>query len=167
MIFILLAIVLVLVLTIVGKLIYSELQEKRKQVSLAKTYERLVMKNKLSIEETYVFNNRLIGFDRKNRKLLLVDHNRTTRQEECIALPQLDYCEIIRVKNETKNSTAKLFIELNYKGNREKRKFIFFDESIDKIVEKPSLAKRAEYWNRKINLHNNRDKTYPNSEYVI
>lgn len=167
MIFIILAIVLVLVLTIVGKLIYSELQEKRKQVSLAKTYERLVMKNKLSIEETYVFNNRLIGFDRQNRKLLLVDHNRTNRQEECIALSELGYCEISRVNNETKNSTAKLFIELNYKGNRGKRKFIFFDESIDKIVEKPSLAKRAEYWNRKINLHTNRDKTYPNSEYVI
>lgn len=167
MIFILLAIALVLVLTIVGRLIYRELQEKRRQVNLAKTYERLVMKNKLSIEETYVFNNRLIGFDRKNRKLLLVDHNSTTRQEECITLPQLDYCEIVQVKNKTKNSTARLFIELNYKGTQEKRRFIFFDESIDKIVEKPSLAKRAEYWNRKINLHTNRDKSYPNSEYVI
>ena len=154
-------------LLIAGPVIYRERRKKKRQLHLAKTYERLVMHNKLSIEETLVFNNRVIGFDRRNKKLLLIDHNQASRQEECVALEQLESCELVQVKDKTKRNTTRFFLELNYKRDKGTLKFIFFDEAKDKVTEKPSLIKRAEYWKRKINLYKNRDNTFHTFEYVI
>jgi uncharacterized protein YpmB len=167
MIYICLVMLAAIVAAIIIRMLYKKSKENKKQKDLAKTYDRLVRENKLSIEETHVSNNRLIGLDRKNKKLLLIDHNTNIKQEQCVALDHLDSCEIIREKDEAKKCTIRFFLELKYKRSNGKLKFIFFDESEDKIVEKPSLTKRAEYWRRKINLYMKRDKINRTFEYVI
>jgi hypothetical protein len=167
MMYICLVIMAALAVALIIRMLYKKRKENKKQRDLAGAYDRLVRENKLSIEETHVSNNRVIGLDRKNKKLLLIDHTAYIKQEQCVSLDQLDSCEITREKDEAKKCTIRFFLELNYKRNKGKLKFIFFDESEDNIIEKPSLMKRAEYWKRKINLYMKRDKIRTTFEYVI
>ena len=142
-------------------------RKRKKQRALAKSYERLVLKNKLSVEETLVFNNRVIGLDRKNRKLVLIDHHKEVMLEHCVVLDQLESCELVRQKDETKRCTAGFFIEFTYKRNEGTVKFSFFDETRDKILEKPGLVKKAQYWKRKIDMHRMEGRISSEFEFVL
>jgi hypothetical protein len=142
-------------------------KKRRKQLALAQSYDRLVLKNKLSVEETLVFNNRVIGLDRKNRKLLLIDHNKNVMQEQCVALDQLESGQLVRLKDEAKKCTIGLFLELKYKSKDGSLRFMFFDETKDNIVEKPGLVKKAQYWKRKIDMHRKADRISPGFEFMF
>jgi hypothetical protein len=149
------------------RIFYKEGLERKKQLNLARSYDRLVLKNKLSIEETHVTGSRIIGLDRKNKKLLLINHSSAVKQEECVALEQLDSCTMVRESDEVTACTTRLVLELKLKRNKGRLKFVFFDESEDKIMEKPSLVKRAEYWKRKIDRCGSAGKVGPGFEFVL
>jgi hypothetical protein len=75
--------------------IINERRRKKKQRELKVTYNRIVLQNKLSIEHSEIIGNRAIGLDRKNKKLLVIDHNNTSRKEMCIPLIAISSTKII------------------------------------------------------------------------
>lgn len=164
---IILAILFLIIMAITTPELIKRSRKRKKQLALAKSYERLVLKNKLSVEETLVFNNRVIGLDRRNRKLVLIDHHKEVMMEQCVALDQLESCDLVRQKDEAKKCTTGFFIEFKYKRKDGALKFMFFDETKDKILEKPGLIKKAQYWKRKIDMHRMEGRISSGFEFVL
>jgi len=68
------------------RIFVKEKKQKKKQRQLGLAYDRLVKQVKFSVEHSELLNGKLIALDRKNKKLLLIDHNLIEKQEECLSL---------------------------------------------------------------------------------
>ena len=134
------------------RIFLKEKRQKKKQRQLGLAYDRLVKQVKFSVEHSELLNGKLIALDRKNKKLLLIDHNQTEKQEECLSLLGVESCKLIEVKS-ADACIKKIFLELKYKWNNKITLFCFYDDSYDLITELPALARRAKFWKHRINLH--------------
>jgi hypothetical protein len=145
----------------------KENSRKKKQMELGLAYDRLVRQAKLSIEHAEMLEGKLVALDRKNKKLLLIDHNQVPRQEDCISLLGIESCRVIEVKKNPDAHTRKVILELKHKWIERITRFSFYDESSDAVTELPLLVRRAKSWKHRLDLHK-----YPGSvglelEYVL
>jgi hypothetical protein len=127
--------------------------ETNSEHKLYKMFEKLVKENKLLIHYKDVLNKRLIGFDKQNKKLLLLDLNKKDKPAVCISLDEIDFCSIVRLKDESSKSHEKAFLKLVLKEDNDPVTFCFYDESYDDTREKTCSFLRARHWNQRINFH--------------
>jgi hypothetical protein len=149
-------ILIVLIVEFVTLFIFIFLQWKREEGSELKlnfVFEKLVEENKLFIHYKDVLNKRLIGFDKQNKKLLLLNVNNSDKVAACINMDEIDSCSIVHLNNESSKSLKKVFLELVRKENNEPIRFCFFDESYDDMREKTCLLLKAKHWHQRINFH--------------
>lgn len=149
------------------KMIIREKRKKKKQIALGLAYDRLMREAKLSIENIEQLNGKVIGLDRKNKKLLLIDHNTTEKQEQCVPLFEIASCSIHKVKDDVERSIRKIYLELKHKRTNKISRFCFYDETCDRITELPSLARRAMFWKNRIDLHKYPGKINLEFEYML
>lgn len=147
-------------------MVLKEKRQNKKQRQLGLAFDRLIKKVNFAVEHSELLNRKLIALDRKNKKLLMIDHNQIEKQEECLSLLGVESCKPIKVKHAAA-CTKKIFIELNYKQNNKITRFQFFDDSYDLITELPALARKARFWKHRINLHKYPGRVHLELEYVL
>jgi hypothetical protein len=142
-------------------------RKKRKQRSLAMAYDKLVFEHKLSIEYIDILNDKVIAIDRKNKKLVLINHTEDTRQELCISLSQVASSRIIEERDEQDQCIKKIYLELELKRDFIRHLFCFYKEGKDSITELPSLSRKALYWENRIKTHKYPGSVSIGQEYVL
>lgn len=85
------------------KALLKEQKHKQKQLRMAEAYDRLARQFKLAVDYSEFLCYRFIGLDRKNRKLILIDHSGNEKQEQCICLHEIGESKIIHAKDEDLN----------------------------------------------------------------
>jgi hypothetical protein len=147
--------------------IIKEKRKKRRQLSLAMSYDMLVSVNKLSIEYIDILENKVIAIDRKNKKLVLIDHTEENKQELCISLLQVDSSSIIEERDEQDKCIKKVFLELKLKRCHIYHRFCFYDDRKDPVTELPSLLRRATHWRDRVQVHRFPGTVSIEQEYVL
>lgn len=127
--------------------------KKRKQLSLTIAYDKLVTENKLSIEYIDVLKDKVIAIDKKNKKLVLINHSMETRQELCIPLQQVASSRIIEERDHQDQCIQKIYLELKLRKHYIHHLFCFYDGSKDSVIDLPSLSRKALHWSNRVNIH--------------
>ena len=153
-------IALVAATTIKGK------RHKQKQLRIAESYDRIARQFKLAIEYSEFLSYRYIGLDRKNRKLVLIDHCGNEKLEKCISLYEIGQSKIIQVKDGDQNITS-IVLELQNRRNNNSLQFSFYNSDHDLKVEMPSLFRKAIQWKSRVDVHKHRGSIYLEAEYVL
>jgi hypothetical protein len=148
------------------KALIKEQKHKRKQLSIAEAYERFVRQFKLAVDYSEFLSYRYIGLDRKNRKLILIDHSGNEKQEQCICLYEVGESRIIHARDEDQNIKSVL-LELRNKRDNKPVRFCFYDKDYDPVVELPSLSRKAIHWKTKVDVHKHRGSVSFEAEYVL
>ena len=146
--------------------LYPKIRKRKRHLTLARAFERYLKTHKLSIEETDYFDNKAIGLDKKNKRLLLIDHSSRIKEAYCICLQKLHICEVKKIKDPASQSVSKIVMEFLDRDNK-LHAFTFYDRTYNKRHEKPLLSTRAEYWKERINRHKSNGDKYANMEYVL
>lgn len=147
-------------------LFIKEKRRKEKQLRIAEAYERIVRQCKLAVEYSEFLCNRYIGLDRRNKKLVLIDHCGNEKQEQCISLHEIGESKIIHLSDESKNIRC-ISLELIHKRNNKPVRFCFFHKDYDAAIELPSLKRKAIQWKTKVDIHKHRGIAGPEAEYVL
>lgn len=127
-------------------------KRKKKIENLTKACQRLVAESRLAIEYSEYIGYRFIGMDRRNRKLILVDHSNEPRQEICIPLLQIGDSKVITEKDDGTRLRA-VFLELKNKWNHKTLRFPFYDSREDSEWLLPTLCKKAIHWKTRVDIH--------------
>jgi hypothetical protein len=122
--------------------------------------------SRLAIEDADFFNYRYIGLDRRNKKLLLIDHCNREKQELCVPLPEIGESKIIYVK-EDDHGIDHILLELRNKRTGQRVQFCFFDKEKDPLIELSMLARKAVNWKTRIDIHKHPGNGCARSEYVL
>jgi hypothetical protein len=148
--------IMIIVVACTGLFVLVFLQWKmgpNSEHKLFKMFEKLVKENKLLIHYKDVLNKRLIGYDKQNKKLLLLNLNKKDRLAACISLDEIALCSKVFLKDESSKFHKKAFLELVLKENNDPLIFCFYDESYEDTREKACLFLKARHWNQRINFH--------------
>lgn len=127
-------------------------RRKRKIENLTRACRRLVAESRLAIEYSEYIGYRFIGMDRRNRKLVLVDHSGEHKQELCIPLVQIGDSKVITETDDSSKLKA-VFLELKNKWNNKILRFPFYDSAEDSEWLLPTLSKKAIYWKTTVDIH--------------
>jgi len=164
--YIICVLVIAALLSIGIKAMIKERKHKRKQLGLARVYDRLTKEHKLAVDYSEFLNYRYIGLDRKNKKLLLIDHRSDEPQESCIALAEIGESKIVHTKDE-QQCTKTIWLELRNKRNNKPVRFCFFNREHDPVFELPSLSRKAINWKTKVDIHKHPGNVRREAEYVL
>lgn len=158
---------LILILSALGiRSVIKERRHKKRQLAIANTYDRFVRESKLAIEHAEFLSYRYIGLDKRNRKLLLIDHCGREKQELCIPLLEIGESKIIHVKDTT-HGIKTILLELRNRCSNKPVQFCFFDKEHDPIIELPTLARKAINWKTKVDIHKRPGSVSREAEYVL
>lgn len=141
-------------------------KHKKKQLAIASAYDRIIRESRLAIESSEFLCYRYIGLDKRNRKLLLIDHCNEERQEWCLPLSEIEESKIIYVKDELQG-IKNILLELWNKRNNKPVQFCFFNKEYDSLIELPSLSRKAIHWKTRVDIHKNPRSRRLESEYVL
>lgn len=130
-------------------------RQKQKQLRMAQAYERLVKQWKLAVDYSEFLPMRYIGLDRKNRKLVLIDHTNKSVQEQCICLSTVLETRIIHTEDGSQG-TGNIWLELYTRNNDKPLRFCFFVKEHDPIVEMPAISRKAHNWKTRLDMHSQR-----------
>lgn len=164
--YIICSILVIASLTIIMAAIIKNQNHKKKQMNIANTYDRLTRECKLAIEYSEFLCYRYIGLDRRNKKLVLIDHGCNEKQELCIPLQEIGESRIIQVKDGAKGIKT-ILLELRNKKDNKAIRFCFFDKRYDPAVELLSLSRKAIHWKTKIDIHKHSGRVNLEAEYVL
>ena len=160
------------VLFIVGITAYYAIRNFRKQNTIKKkqrdlddAYNRLTREQNFCVKYLDRFNQKIIGLDSKNKKLLFIDHSKKERKEACLSLLNVGSCHIIEVEDGQQESTRKILLKLKEKN--QETVFCFFDDSYDAVIDMPALMRRARFWKQRIELHKYLGNVTLELEYVL
>jgi hypothetical protein len=149
------------------RILRQQKAKQKRQLELGIAYDNMTRRHKLAIEHSDLLKGKVIALDRKNKKLLLIDHNQTSRQEEVISLLGIEACRIKEEKDAKDQCTGKIFLEMKHKWNEKITRFCFYDDAYDPLTDLPSLARRARYWKNRIDLHKYPGHVCLELEYVL
>lgn len=161
------SVVLMLPIAYGAKELIRERRRRRSLRVLRNAYDRLVREHKLSVEQSELFNRKVIGLDRRNKKLLLVDHTNSGTQEVCIHLPEIAGCTIKQLRDDYAKAVKKIMLELHHKRSDKQLSLCFYDAAHDHITEMPFLLRKAKYWKHRIDLHKHSGNVHSEFEYVL
>lgn len=140
--------------------------ERDKAIELKIAFNQLSRKYKLSIDEVEIFNNKVIGLDRKNSKFIWIEYIGSSLSKNCILLNELESHRIRKTSDKIEGSTKKIVMEFNF-INRKPAYFVFYDSSSDNISALTFLQDKAKYWDAKIHVHMNAYYSIHEFEYVL
>jgi hypothetical protein len=144
----------------------KERQRKKKQITLATAYERLLLQNKLIPWRYEIMSDSVIALDRKNKKLVVVDSRKATMRQYCIPLRTIGETRIVKERN-TNGDIQKIELQLMQKRGGMVYSICFFDAAHDRVTELPHLAKQAIVWHTHVNLHKRPGIMPIEQEYVL
>lgn len=151
---------------IIIRVVVKNRKYKGKQVGIAKAYEQLVRRYRLRVDYSECINCRYIGLDRKNKKLLIIDHCSSQKKEQCISLIETGDCKIVREIDEA-DFIQSIFLELGNNGNGNTVQFCFYNRKRDSENELPSLFRKAIQWKTRIDIHKRSASIGNEAEYVL
>jgi len=155
------------ILTIGG---FSIIEYRRKQVVkriLEKTIDQLAIENELFNIDVEFFRNKLIGIDKKSKKLVYVGYRKGAIDQFCIDLTLLSFCSVNKIIDNDSNDLKKIMLEVKCKGINRIFKLTFYDRSSDNIRAKGLLLRKAEQWKNKIDLYKRPVTFNTQFEYVL
>jgi hypothetical protein len=152
-------------ITVIKK-IAKERRHKRKHSGIAKAYDRLTREFKLAVEYSEFINYRYIGLDRRNKKLLIIDHCGDQKEELCVPLSEIGDSKIIRETDESQFIKT-ILLEFRNKRNNQPFRFCFYNRNVDRPGELPSLSRKAIHWKTKVDIHKRPGSVSLEGEYVL
>ncbi len=158
--------VIVLFSFVTIKAVVKERRYKKKQLTIAKAYDRIIRECKLAVEYSEFLCYRYIGLDRRNKKLVLIDHSGDEKQELCIPLPEIEDSRILHIKDETQKIKA-VVLELRNKRNNKAIRFCFYDKEHDPEIEMLTLSRKAIHWKTKVDIYKHPGSVSLEAEYVL
>lgn len=165
--YILIVVVVAFILLVFTRKVFQAGRRRKKQRELAMAYDRLVKEHKLFPEHRDVLESKIIGLDKRNKKLVLIDHRKKEKQELCISLSDLAAAGVIEVTDDEKNGIKKVFLELKHKKNNMRTRFCFYDNDQDELSELKSLMRRAQHWKSRIDFYKFPGSISTALEYVL
>lgn len=152
--------------TIVIRKIVKERRHKKKYSGIAKAYDRLTREFKLAVEYSEFINYRYIGLDRRNKKLIIINHCSDQKEELCFPLSEIGDSKIIRETDESQYIKT-ILLEFRNKRNNQPVRFCFYNRKVDPLVKLPSLSKKAIHWKTKVDIHKRPGSVSLEGEYVL
>lgn len=141
-------------------------RHKRKHSGIAKAYDRLTREFKLAVEYSEFINYRYIGLDRKNKKLIIINHCGDRKEELCVPLSDIGVSRILRETDESQ-CIRTISLELKNKRNDHPVRFCFYNRNVDHPSELPSLSRKAIHWKTKVDIHKRPGSVSLEAEYVL
>jgi hypothetical protein len=136
-------------------------------MNLEKSLRQLTKKNELLVADVEFFRNKVIGIDRRNKKLVYVEYGKGIIDQFCIDLNSLSFCKIKRGVDKFSNRVTDISVEVKCKGINKIYRLNFYNSSFDKMRLKTSSLKKAEQWKTKINLNRRSVSFDTQFEYVL
>jgi len=149
---------------------FSIIEYRRKQVVkriLEKTIDQLAAENELFSVDAEFFRNKLIGIDKKNKKLVYAGYRKGVIDQFCIDLKLLSFCSVNKIIDNGSNGLKKIVLEVKCKGINRIFKLTLYDRSFDNIRAKGLLLRKAEQWKNKIDLYKRPVTFNTQFEYVL
>lgn len=144
----------------------KEKQQTKKQKALALAYYHLVVQSRIAVEQRDILGNRVFAIDKRNKKLVVVDHNEPGKQEVCIPLLSVGEARIIEEKKEN-GKLRKLFLELRHKKTNLVHRICFYDERHDQVTDLPHHCQKIQHWKTRVDLHKNPGSLSLGGEFVL
>ena len=135
-------------------------------MALANAYQGLLLQHRIIVDHYEIIGNRVFAFDRKNKKLIVVDHTGPAKQEGCLSLSLVAETQVLKEKNKS-GHTEKIFLQIKVKRSGVGCRLCFFDQSHDDIIELSAAARRAMIWKNRIDLHKYPGSVSLGREYVL
>jgi hypothetical protein len=140
--------------------------QKKKQEELADAYRCLLLRHRVAVAHDEFIGNRVLAFDRKNKKLIVVDHNEAAKQELCISLLSVSETKIVEEKNKD-GFVERIFLQIKHKRSDARYRICFFDQLYDGIADLPGSARRAVMWKHRLDVHKYPGPVFWGQEYVL
>lgn len=151
---------------IIIRKIVKERRHKRRHSGIAEAYDRLTKEFKLAVEYSEFINYRYIGLDRRNKKLIIIDHCGNQKEELCVPLSEIGDSKIIRETDESQYIKT-ILLEFRNKRNNQPVRFCFYNRKVDPLVKLPSLSRKAIHWKTKVDIHKHPDCVSLKAKYVL
>ncbi|HYC28525.1 MAG TPA: hypothetical protein VEB42_06905 [Chitinophagaceae bacterium] len=142
-------------------------RRKRKERQLGLAYQKLIMQNRLSVEHAEILDQKVLAMDRKSKKLLLIDHTRSPRQELCIPLTDIETTRVVEVRDRQEQYLQEIKLALRHKRSEKETIICFYDESRDDLSSMKMLYRKALHWKSRIDIHRHRGRVNMEMEYVL
>lgn len=128
-------------------------QNKKIRSRTMKEFEDFVAANNLIIETKQTLNKNIIGLDRENMKLVFLDRKNKIKPVRSIDLEEIQSCKTIKSRKTDNSHIKSISLEITYrKPEKESVVLPFYHENNDKFYKMMRLAKKAYYWEKRINL---------------
>lgn len=135
--------------------------------ALEKALDQLTKENELMIVDVEFFRNKVIGIDKKNKKLVYANYRKEAINQFCIDLNLLAFSRVNTTIDKVSNGVKEIFLEVMCKDINEIFKLNFYDRSFDDIRSRALLLGKAEQWKSKINVHRRFVNFSNQFEYVL
>ncbi|MES1217210.1 MAG: hypothetical protein ABUT20_16975 [Bacteroidota bacterium] len=147
--------------------IFRSTRKNRINLVITKTLDRVVRKNRLSVNEMDLFDNKIIGLDQRKYKLILIEYENMTTRADCISLNQVTSCNLYKEMNESTGRVEKVRVSMTIMGGSDPVNFIFYDATKQNVYELPFLSGKAKYWKSRIQLYIHNTRPEPEPEYTL
>ena len=128
-------------------------QNKKIRSRTMKEFEDFVAANNLIIETKQTLNKNIIGLDRENMKLIFLDRKNKIKPVRSIDLEEIHSCKTIKSRKTDNSHIKSISLEIIYRNPEKERVVLpFYHENNDKFYKMMRLAKKAYYWEKRINL---------------
>jgi hypothetical protein len=151
---IILVVLLPFPLYVLYKKTIGKTNDAKKAIELKTAFDQLTRKNKLSVDEVELFNNKVIGIDKKNNKFVWIEFAGSSLWKRCISLNDLESHKIRNIVDKMDDCIFGIVMELKFKTQKPVS-FTFYDNATDNISAFPFLREKAKYWNARIYFHAN------------
>lgn len=128
-------------------------QNKKIRSRTMKEFDNYVAEHRLKIETKQTLNKNVIGLDRENMKIIFLDRRNRIKPVRTIDLHEILSCKTIKARKHDNSHIKSISLEIIYR-NPEKEPVLlpFYHENYDKFYKMMRLAKKAYYWEKRINL---------------
>ena len=118
-----------------------------------KQFDDYVAAHNLTIETMQTLNKNIIGLDRESMKIIFLEKKNRIKQVMVIDLEEVLSCKTIKERKTDNSHIKSISLEITYRNpEREGVILPFYHENNDKFYKMMRLAKKAYYWEKRINL---------------
>ena len=129
---------------------YRRKSEKRK---LARYFHEFVEANNLHLENEQSLHKNRIGIDREKLKLVFMEGSKFPPKSYLIDLREVSVCKVSKIRNKSTGYIHRIFLKIIFKDKEKKNLLLpIYNESTDKLFRMMRLSKKAQYWQKSIEL---------------
>ena len=128
-------------------------QNKKIRSRTMKEFDQFVYSKNLKLETKQTLNKNVIGLDRENMVLVFLDRKNKVKPVRTIDLNEIHSCKTIKSRKTDSGHIKSISLEITYRNpDKESVTLPFYHENNDKFYKMMRLAKKAYYWEKRINL---------------